>query len=78
VIDGGDQVLDLRSEALEPPPSFGTLMPPEFIAGMTKSGERFVYLLDMNRLLAEGGLLRGTSARGTGSSSLLQAQGDGR
>jgi purine-binding chemotaxis protein CheW len=78
VIDGVDQVLDLRSDALDPPPSFGTLMPPEFIAGMTKVGERFVYLLDMDRLLAEGGLLRGTSARGQSPSPVLQAQGDGR
>jgi len=78
VIDGVDQVLDLRSEALEPPPSFGTLMPPEFVAGMTKAGERFVYLLDMDRLLAEGGLLRGTSARGHVSSLVSQAHGDGR
>lgn len=78
VIDGVDQVLDLRSDALEPPPSFGTLMPPEFIAGMTKSRDRFVYLLDMDRLLAEGGLLRGTSARSPVPSPLTQAHGDGR
>jgi purine-binding chemotaxis protein CheW len=78
VIDGVDQVLDLRSEALEPPPSFGTLMPPQFIAGMTRAGERFVYLLDMDRLLAEGGLLQGTSARGHVPSPVPKAHGDGR
>jgi purine-binding chemotaxis protein CheW len=63
VIDGVDQVLDIPSDAIEPPPSFGTLMPPEFIAGMVRAGERFVYLLDMDRLLADGALV-GSSARG--------------
>lgn len=65
VIDGVNQVLDVRSDALEPPPLFGTLMPPEFIAGMAKVGERFAYLLDLDRLLAEGVFVRGLSARGS-------------
>ena len=63
VIDGVNQVLDVRSDALEPPPPFGTLMPPEFIAGMAKAGDRFAYLLDLDRLLAEGVFVRGLSAR---------------
>ncbi len=63
VIDGVNQVLDVRSDALEPPPSFGTLMPPEFVAGMAKAGDHFVYLLDLDRLLAEGVFVRGLSAR---------------
>ena len=63
LIDGVNQVLDVRSDALEPPPPFGTLMPPEFIAGMAKAGERFAYLLDLDRLLTEGVFVRGLSAR---------------
>jgi hypothetical protein len=38
-------------------------MPPEFIAGMAKAGDRFAYLLDLDRLLAEGVFVRGVSAR---------------
>ena len=63
VIDGVNQVLDVRSDALEPPPPFGMLMPPEFIAGMAKVGDRFAYLLDLDRLLAEGVFARALSAR---------------
>ena len=69
VIDGVDQVLDIPSDELEPPPSFGTLMPPEFIAGMVRVGERFVYLLDMDRLLADGALVGGSSARGAATAT---------
>jgi purine-binding chemotaxis protein CheW len=63
VIEGVNQVLDVRSDALEPPPPFGMLMPPEFIAGMAKAGDRFAYLLDLDRLLAEGVFVRALSAR---------------
>ena len=73
IIDGVDQVLDIPSDALEPPPSFGTLMPPEFIAGMVRAGERFVYLLDMDRLLADGALI-GTSARGAANAARAAAE----
>ena len=39
------------------------LLPPEFIAGMAKVGDRFAYLLDLDRLLAEGVFVRALSAR---------------
>ena len=58
-----NQELYVRSDALEPPPPFGTLMRPEFIAGMAKVGDRFAYLLDLDRVLAEGVFVRGLSAR---------------
>jgi purine-binding chemotaxis protein CheW len=74
VIDGVDQVLDIPSDALEPPPSFGTLMPPEFIAGMVRIDERFVYLLDMDRLLADGALVRSTSARGAATAARVSGE----
>ena len=70
LIDGVNQVLDVPSDALEPPPPFGTLVPPEFIAGMVKVGDRFAYLLDLDRVLAEGVFGRGLPARpGTASRS---------
>src|SRR5262245_14787428 len=68
VIDGVDQVLDLPSDALEPPPSFGTLMPPEFIAGMVRVGERFGARRDLDRRLADRALV-GTSARGAATTA---------
>jgi len=63
LIDGVNQVLDVSSGALEPPPPFGTLVPPEFIAGMAKIGDRFAYLLDLDRVLAEGVFGRGLPGR---------------
>ncbi len=57
--DAVDQVLDLRAEDIEPPPSFGTRVPAAYLLGMAKSDGRFVLLLDLERLLGEGGVLRG-------------------
>ncbi len=52
-------MLDLRAEDIEPPPSFGTRVPAAYLLGMAKSDGRFVLLLDLERLLGEGGVLRG-------------------
>jgi len=63
LIDGVNRVLAVNSEALEPPPPFGTVVPPEFIAGMVKAGDHFAYLLDLDRVLSEGVFGRGLPAR---------------
>jgi purine-binding chemotaxis protein CheW len=46
-------VLELAPEAIEPPPSFGTVVSAEYLDGMAQTGSRFVMLLNIERILAE-------------------------
>lgn len=62
VVDAVDQVLEVEAADVEPPPSFGTAVPPEYLLGMAPSGEAFAFLLDLDRVLAEGALLHGMKA----------------
>lgn len=49
MVDAVSEVIDIPAAQIEPPPSFGTAVRREFIAGMGKVGERFVILLDPDR-----------------------------
>ena len=48
--DAVREVLDVRSDQIEPPPRLGTLLKTEFVAGMGKINEQFVVLLDIDRI----------------------------
>lgn len=48
------QVMDLDSGQIEPPPSFGMAVRPEFLLGMGAAGNKFVLLLDIDKLLSIG------------------------
>ena len=48
-------VLELASDAIEPPPSFGTAVPADYLDGMALTGRQFVMLLNIERVLAERG-----------------------
>ena len=52
VVDAVSAVADIADADIEPPPSFGTRLRSEFITGMGKIGEKFVILLDVNRVLS--------------------------
>jgi purine-binding chemotaxis protein CheW len=52
MVDGVNAVLEIGSENVEPPPSFGTQASAEFIEGMARVGGRFVILLDIERVLS--------------------------
>jgi purine-binding chemotaxis protein CheW len=64
MVDAVSQVLELRPEDVEPPPSFGTAVPAAFLVGVARSQDAFVLLLDLEHLLGEGALLDGTAASG--------------
>jgi purine-binding chemotaxis protein CheW len=49
--DAVNEVLYLRDEDLEPPPSFGANVKLDFLTGMGKVGKGFVLLLDVDRVL---------------------------
>ena len=52
VVDAVSAVADIADADIEPPPSFGARLRSEFITGMGKIGEKFVILLDVNRVLS--------------------------
>jgi purine-binding chemotaxis protein CheW len=54
IVDEVAEVLDVRGDQIEPPPSFGTSTQTEFISGMGKVGSKVIILLDTDRVLSWG------------------------
>jgi purine-binding chemotaxis protein CheW len=54
MVDAVHQVVELAPSDIEAPPSFGTRADIQFLKGLGHSGKRFVLLLDIDRLFAEG------------------------
>jgi len=51
--DAVEEVVDIAPEQVAPPPRMGTRIQTTFVRGMARRDERFVVLLDIDRLLAE-------------------------
>jgi purine-binding chemotaxis protein CheW len=51
VVDAVNEVLDITQKDIEPTPSFGVTIEPEFIEGMGRVNETFVVLLNLNKAL---------------------------
>jgi purine-binding chemotaxis protein CheW len=65
LVDAVNAVVEIGAEEIEPAPSFGTRIRPDFIAGMGKYNGRFVILLDIERVLSSEEIVdmaRGTAA----------------
>ena len=54
VVDSVSEVVNLKGEQIEPPPSFGGSLDTEYILGMAKVDKSVVILLDIDRVLAAG------------------------
>ncbi|MHA4869060.1 chemotaxis protein CheW [Duganella sp. PWIR1] len=67
LVDAVNAVVEIAAADIEPPPSFGTRIRPDFIAGMGKYNGRFVILLDIERVLSSEEIV--DMARGTASAS---------
>ncbi|MDA8383809.1 MAG: chemotaxis protein CheW, partial [Betaproteobacteria bacterium] len=52
IVDTVQEVLEIPSADIEPPPSFGTKIRPDFIQGMGKVDNRFVIILNLARILS--------------------------
>ena len=52
IVDAVNEVVDISQQDIEPPPSFGTGIRPDFINGMAKRNGHFVILLNVNRVLS--------------------------
>src|SRR5262250_1152019 len=55
--DAVSQVIDLRPEEVEPPPSFGTRLKADYLLGMARSGKKFCLMLDTDKVLSSEELL---------------------
>jgi purine-binding chemotaxis protein CheW len=62
ITDAVIQLFDLRPDDIEPAPSFGTQVPAAFLLGAAREDGRLVLLLNLDRLLGEGGFLHGLEA----------------
>ncbi len=65
--DSVSEVLDLGPDDIEPPPAFGTRTPVHYLRGMGRQEQRFILLLDLDRLLSADellGLVGGTTGGG--------------
>ena len=51
VVDAVSEVLNIKAEDIEPPPTFGARFSTEFILGMAKMGKGVKLLLDIDRVL---------------------------
>ncbi len=52
MVDAVHEVLEIDGQLVDPPPSFGTRVAPEFIRGMARLDKRIVILLDLDRVLS--------------------------
>jgi purine-binding chemotaxis protein CheW len=55
--DSVRQVIDLRTQDIEEPPSFGTRAKVDYLLGMARSGKKFCLLLDTEKVLSTDELL---------------------
>ncbi len=61
VVDAVSQVLELSPADIELPPAFGTSVRVDYLLGLGKFGDRFVLLLDIDRVLSTAELLKAAS-----------------
>ncbi len=62
IVDEVKELIDAPAEAIATPPPLGTRVHPRYLVGMTRSQERFVVLLDIERILSEEELALTTSS----------------
>src|SRR5258708_9053313 len=68
--DSVRQVIDLRPQDIEEPPTFGTRVKVDYLLGMARSGKKFCLLLDTEKVLSTDELLElpDLAERATGES----------
>jgi purine-binding chemotaxis protein CheW len=52
IVDAVNEVVEINSKDIEPPPAFGARIRPDFISGMAKKDNRFVIVLNTNQVLS--------------------------
>jgi purine-binding chemotaxis protein CheW len=51
LVDEVSEVLNVKEDQIEPPPSFGTSVDTDFIMGMGKVGQKVLMMLDIDKVL---------------------------
>src|SRR5262245_52294633 len=59
--DAVSQVIELGAADIEPPPAFGTRIRVDYLLGLAKVGQKFVLILDLERMLSTNELLAAVS-----------------
>ncbi len=62
LVEGVHAVIDLPPDAIEAAPSFGTGAAGQYLLGMGTLGDKFVPILDIDRVLTEDGVLEGLAS----------------
>jgi len=52
MVDAVNEVVDIAGAEIEPPPSFGAKIRPDFITGMAKHAGRFIIVLNVSQVLS--------------------------
>ncbi len=65
--DSVSQVIALGPDDIQPPPSFGTRVHIDYLLGMGRSGQKFLMILDIDRILTLDELLEVTKVQATAS-----------
>lgn len=52
IVDSVEEVLELGTSDIEPPPSLGSTFNPEYIHGMVKRDETFIMILDIDKVFS--------------------------
>jgi purine-binding chemotaxis protein CheW len=65
--DSVQEVMDLEPEHIEPAPKIGTRLKTEFIKGMGKRNERFIILLDIDKVFSAGDLAQAQAVQAEGA-----------
>lgn len=52
VVDAVNEVIEIAGTDIEPPPSFGAKIRPDFISGMAKKDGRFIIVLNLDQVLS--------------------------
>ena len=73
IADSVSQVIDLPSNDVLAPPAFGTRIKVDFLIGMGKSGNKFVLILDIEKVLS-GDELKSTTAHTYGEPAIVSAK----
>lgn len=84
LVDHVNEVLEIAPDDVEPAPSFGSSVRPDFVSGVAKVGSRFVIVLDVAHALSveeiaslaeHGGATGATGATGANSSERNEETG---
>lgn len=57
LVDSVRQVIDLKPQEIEQPPTFGTRVKVDYLLGMARSGKKFCLILDTEKVLSTEDLL---------------------